>query len=57
MTKYNIIIRPTNTIKDYCSGEVKTHTLEPEQIKKLYKYVNKNFRFNWQEVKPDKECN
>ena len=56
MTKYNIIIRPINTIKDYCSGEVKTHTLEPEQIKKLYKYLNKNFRFNW-EVKLDKECN
>ncbi len=58
MSKYNIMIRPINTIKDYCSGEVKTHTLKPEQLKKLNKYLNKNFRFNWQEVKSDcKNCN
>ena len=52
------MIRPINTIKDYCSGEVKTYTLKPEQLKKLNKYLNKNFRFNWQEVKSDcKNCN
>ena len=58
MTKYNIMIRPINKIKNPCTGEVKTYTLKPEQLKKLYRYLFKNFSHNYQEVLPDcKKCN
>ena len=56
--KYNLIIRPVNIIKDHCSGEIKTHTMKPKDLTRLYRYLNKYFRYHWQEVKPDcKKCN
>jgi|ETNmetMinimDraft_16_1059900.scaffolds.fasta_scaffold42097_2 hypothetical protein len=52
--KYNIMIRPVNITKCPCSGEIAIHTMTPEQKLRLNRYLNKYFRFFWQEV--DKNC-
>ena len=48
---YNIIIRPVNKIKNYSTGKIDTHTLTQKELLKLNRYLNKYFRYNWQEIK------
>ena len=47
----NIIIRPINKIKNYSTGKIDTHTLTQKELLKLNRYLNKYFRYNWQEIK------
>ena len=47
----NIIIRPINKIKNHCSGKTTIHKLNQKELIRLYRYLNKYFRYNWQEIK------
>ena len=58
MSKYNIMIRPVNKLVNRCTGEIVIHTMTLKQKIRLNRYLNKYFRFFWQDVLPDcKECN
>ena len=48
---YNIIIRPIRNIKSISNGKITTHILTKKQLVKLNRYLNKNFRYHWQETK------
>ena len=53
----NIIIRPINKIKDYCSGKTTIHKLNQKELIRLSRYLNKYFRYNWQEIKENDSKN
>ena len=50
---YNIIIRPIRKIKCPCSGKTTVHKLNQKELIRLNRYLNKYFRYNWQEIESD----
>ena len=54
---YNIIIRPIRKIKCPCSGKTTIHKLNQKELIRLNRYLNKYFRYNWQEIKENDSKN